>query len=193
MNINFILSNMIFLGIILYIIKNYINKKYLINKNFYKNFKELFKILLITFIIKSLLLELYYIPSESMMPTLIKNDYIFVNKLAYYIKNPFNNKILYTINNPKYNDIIVFKYPKNININYIKRIIALPNDKIIYNEKFKQIYIYKQCNLNILKYCLTKIIKYDNKIKTIFIFNNNKSTKYLFRKHNNIYFKKNIK
>ncbi len=95
-----------------------------------------------------------------MLPTLWIGDLILVNKIKYNIKNPINNKIILNISNPKYGDIIVFQYPYKKNINYIKRIIGLPKDKIIYNEKNKKLKIY-QYNKKINKYNKKNIILYN--------------------------------
>jgi len=67
------------------------------------------------------------------MPTLLVGDFILVQKFTYGIKNPITNNILINVNKPKYGDVIVFKHPKNSNLNYIKRVIGLPGDKITYN------------------------------------------------------------
>lgn len=190
------MKNNIFLFIIimtgiLYIInilKIKIKNNKIINKIF-KIFNNLFPKLIIILILKSFIYEIYYIPSSSMMPTLCIGDLILVNKLSYYIKNPLNNKILINIKKPKYGDIIVFKYPKNKKINYIKRIIGLPNDKIIYDEKFKKIKIYKKCLKNKNKYCLINIIKYhinNDKILLKIKYKKNKIIKIKFLKLNNL-------
>ncbi|QJC31615.1 signal peptidase I [Enterobacteriaceae endosymbiont of Donacia tomentosa] len=132
------------------ILNNFIlNKK--INNLYYKNFSikeknswkeeisSLFPFILLIFLVRSFLYEPFYIPSGSMMPTLLIGDFILVNKFIYGIKNPINNKIIIDNKLPKRGDVVVFQYPKNIKVNFIKRIIGLPGDKIIYNIKNKQI------------------------------------------------------
>ncbi len=166
----------IFILINLLIIKFNIKKKNKKNIYFIK-FKKILITLIFISIIKLFIYESFQIPSASMLPTLLIGDIILVNKIKYNIKNPFNNKNIININKPKYGDIIVFKYPKNKNINYIKRIIGLPNDKIIYNKKNKKIYIYKYNNIK-KKYNKKNIVKYKNillskLIEEIYIINNN--------------------
>ncbi len=140
----------------------FLKKKYLINKiNYFIDFiKEIFWSLIFILIFRSFIYEPFHIPSYSMMPTLIKGDFIFVEKFSYNIKNPFTNNILVYIKNPNYGDIIVFKYPKNKKLYYIKRIIGLPRDKIIYNENKKEITIYKSCIKKNLSCYLKPLIKY---------------------------------
>lgn len=74
----------------------------------------------------------YKIPSGSMIPTLKIGDFIFVNKLSYFLKVPvpFVNYNLAQFNEPKRGDVIVFIYPHDRNLDYIKRIVGLPGDKI---------------------------------------------------------------
>ncbi len=176
---------------IIYIL-NFLNlkiKKFIIINKIIKLCNNLFPKLILILILKLFIYEIYYIPSSSMMPTLCIGDLILVNKLSYNIKNPFNNKILINIKEPKYGDIIVFKYPNNKKINYIKRIIGLPNDKIIYNENSKKIKIYKKCSKRNKQYCLKNIIRYhinDDKILIIFKYKKNKIIKIKFLKFNNL-------
>jgi len=94
---------------------------------------SLFPIFFIIFLIRSFLFEPFKIPSESMMPTLLVGDYILVKKFSYGIRNPITNNILINISHPERGDVVVFKYPKNTSLNYIKRVIGLPGDEITYN------------------------------------------------------------
>lgn len=80
--------------------------------------------------IRWLLLEAYVIPSGSMLPTLLVNDHIFVNKLTYGIRVPFSENWLVKFRDPERGEIIVFKYPVDPNVFFIKRIVGLPGDKI---------------------------------------------------------------
>lgn len=104
--------------------------------------------LLIVFAIRSSVIEAFKIPSGSMIPTLYIGDHIFVNKFAYGIKIPFSDLItdspiyLYKRDLPKRGDIVVFLYPKDESIYFIKRVIGVPGDvvemrnKVIYiNQK----------------------------------------------------------
>ena len=97
--------------------------------------KSIFPILFIVLFIRSFIVEPYRIPSGSMIPTLVVGDFILVNKYQYGVKLPLSNKLLLANKKPKYGDIIVFQYPLDKSINYIKRVIALPGDRIEYIEK----------------------------------------------------------
>lgn len=128
--------------------KNYTlndNKKCKTNCNF-KNIKSLFPILLLVFIIRCFFYEPFYIPSESMMPTLLPGDYIIVKKYFYGIKNPITDNILIKYHNPKRGDIIVLKDPQHSRKNFVKRIIGLPGDKVVYDSINKIITIYSNYN-----------------------------------------------
>src|SRR3954452_8720586 len=104
--------------------------------------------LLLVFMIRSSVVEAFKIPSGSMIPTLLIGDHIFVNKFAYGVKIPFSDLItdhpIYVMKRepPKRGDVIVFLYPKDESIYYIKRVIGVPGDtlemrnKVIYiNQK----------------------------------------------------------
>ncbi|WWO95606.1 MAG: signal peptidase I [Candidatus Dasytiphilus stammeri] len=104
-------------------------------------YSSLFPMLLLVFIIRSFIFEPFQIPSGSMMPTLLIGDYILVEKFSYGLKNPLNNKPIFFTGHPKRGDIVVFQYPKNPHINYIKRIIGLPGDLITYNPREKKLMI----------------------------------------------------
>ncbi len=157
------------------------------NKFIYTWLQSLNNIYLPTIIIllfRWFIYEPFFIPSSSMMPTLLNGDFIIVEKFTYNLHNPFNDNIWIYTNEPQYGDIVVFKYPKNPNIYYIKRIIGLPLDKITYNEITKQITIHKPCLYNTKKYCATNNITYTNiknsKFITEFIQNNNIYTEYIW-------------
>ena len=90
-----------------------------------------FPILLVVFLVRSFAYEPFRIPSASMMPTLLRGDFVLVEKFAYGIRNPFNNEVWFENKDPEYGDIVVFKYPEDISIDYIKRIVGLPGDRII--------------------------------------------------------------
>ena len=77
-----------------------------------------------------LLIEPFVIPSGSMIPTLLIHDHILVNKLAYGIRLPIGNGFLYKWDTPKLADVVVFKYPKNTDVFFVKRLIGLPLDRI---------------------------------------------------------------
>lgn len=102
----------------------------------YENVISLGSALIIVFAIRSSVIEAFKIPSGSMIPTLLVGDHIFVNKFAYGFKFPFTDWfmdepiILVKAEGPKRGDIVVFKYPKDESIYYIKRVIGEPGDTI---------------------------------------------------------------
>jgi len=97
--------------------------------------RSLFPVILAVLVLRSFLVEPFRIPSGSMMPTLLVGDFILVNKFAYGVRLPvLHTKILDT-GEPARGDVMVFRYPKNPSIDYIKRVIGLPGDKISYYNK----------------------------------------------------------
>jgi signal peptidase I len=103
-----------------------------------KIIKETTSISLIIFFVllfRSTFFEPFKIPSGSMIPTLLIGDFILVNKFSYGLKLPFSewaeNPVYLTgPAKPERGDVVVFKYPKNTSLNYIKRVVALPGDRI---------------------------------------------------------------
>ena len=103
---------------------------------FWENLKTVFWAIFLALLIRSFLYEPFRIPSGSMYPTLKVGDYLFVSKFSYGYSRfsfpggfpLFNGRIWYS--EPKRGDVVVFRFPKNTKIDYIKRIIGLPGDKI---------------------------------------------------------------
>ena len=114
-----------------------------VNNSTLRSFREfsssVFPILLVVLLIRSFFIEPYKIPSGSMIPTLMIGDFILVDKNIYGYKLPLTNITLIDNEDPQRGDVVVFKYPENKKINYIKRIVGLPGDRIIY--KNKRLYI----------------------------------------------------
>ncbi|MFZ6844767.1 signal peptidase I [Undibacterium sp. RuTC16W] len=94
-----------------------------------------FPVIALVFFLRSFLYEPFKIPSSSMLPTLFVGDLILVNKFTYGIRLPILNKKVIEINNPQRGDVMVFKYPENPAVDYIKRVVGVPGDKIIYKNK----------------------------------------------------------
>lgn len=102
-------------------------------------FVGLFWVLLVVTVLRSSVIEPYRIPTPSMVPTLMVGDHIFVNKFAYGFKVPWpisdggiieEKKWIVTRSGPERGDVIVFAYPRDVSINFIKRVIGRPGDKI---------------------------------------------------------------
>ena len=98
-----------------------------------------FPVILFVFLLRSFLAEPFRIPSGSMLPTLYAGDFILVNKYEYGLRFPVFNFAITEGSAPKRGDIVVFKYPLDKNVDFIKRVIGLPGDEIRYVDK--QLYI----------------------------------------------------
>jgi len=97
--------------------------------------KSFFPIILIVFTLRSFIIEPFKIPSGSMIPTLLIGDFILVNKYTYGIRLPVINQKVWDMNDPKRGDVLVFRYPEDPSIDYIKRIVGVPGDVITYHNK----------------------------------------------------------
>jgi signal peptidase I len=95
----------------------------------------LFPVILIVFLLRSFLFEPFKIPSGSMIPTLLVGDLILVNKFHYGIRLPVLNTKVIPNNEPKHGDVIVFRYPVDPRIDYIKRVVGLPGDEVTYQNQ----------------------------------------------------------
>jgi signal peptidase I len=96
--------------------------------------KSFFPVLAIVLVLRSFLLEPFQIPSGSMKPTLEVGDFILVNKFAYGIRLPVVDTKVVEVGDPQRGDVMVFRYPSNPSINYIKRVVGLPGDRIAYTQ-----------------------------------------------------------
>ena len=97
--------------------------------------RSFFPVLLLVLVLRSFLMEPFTIPSSSMLPTLRIGDYILVNKFTYGLRLPVIGTKIMPLNDPQTGDVMVFKYPDNPRINYIKRVVGVPGDKIRYENK----------------------------------------------------------
>jgi len=86
-------------------------------------------------IIRVFIIEPYKIPSESMMDTLLVGDHLLVTKFIYGTHIPFTDTVILPVRQPERGDIIVFKYPKNESLDYIKRVIGTPGDEVEIKDK----------------------------------------------------------
>jgi signal peptidase I len=94
-----------------------------------------FPVILIVFLLRSFLVEPFKIPSSSMVPTLLVGDFILVNKFTYGIRLPVANKKIVPLGEPQRGDVMVFRYPEDPSLDYIKRVVGVPGDRIEYRNK----------------------------------------------------------
>jgi len=97
--------------------------------------KSFFPIILVVFLLRSFLVEPFKIPSGSMIPTLLVGDFILVNKFTYGIRLPVINKKIIDVHTPARGEVMVFRYPENPTLDYIKRVVGVPGDRIEYRNK----------------------------------------------------------
>jgi signal peptidase I len=101
--------------------------------------RSFFPVIFIVLLIRSFLFEPFRIPSDSMMPTLLDGDFIFVNKFSYGLRLPVLNTKVIGVGEPQRGDVIVFRLPSDPSTNYIKRLVGLPGDHIVV--KGRQVYV----------------------------------------------------
>ena len=89
-----------------------------------------FPVILIVFLLRSFLVEPFKIPSSSMVPTLLVGDFILVNKFSYGIRLPVANRKVLELGSPGRGDVMVFRYPEDPSLDYIKRVVGLPGDRV---------------------------------------------------------------
>ena len=94
-----------------------------------------FPVLFVVLVLRSFVVEPFRIPSGSMMPTLLIGDFILVNKFTYGIRLPVLGTKLFEIGAPRRGDIVVFKFPQDPSVDYIKRVVGLPGDRVAYYGK----------------------------------------------------------
>jgi signal peptidase I len=105
--------------------------------------RSFFPVIVLVLVIRSFIFEPFRIPSDSMMPTLFDGDFIFVSKYSYGLRLPVTNTLIVPTGTPRRGDVIVFRLPPNPKINYIKRLIGLPGDRIRVDDN-NQLYINDQ-------------------------------------------------
>ncbi|MGQ8365075.1 signal peptidase I [Glaciecola sp. 1036] len=105
--------------------------------------KQMFPIFFGVMVFRSFIYEPFQIPSGSMMPTLLTGDFILVEKFSYGLKDPVTRTEFLETGEVKRGDVVVFKYPVDPNVDFIKRVVGLPGDKILYRNK--QVFITPRC------------------------------------------------
>jgi signal peptidase I len=95
----------------------------------------LFPVIAVVFVLRSFLFEPFKIPSGSMVPTLLVGDLILVNKFTYGIRLPVLNQKIIPLIDPQRGDVVVFRYPPDPRLDYIKRVVGVPGDEIVYAEQ----------------------------------------------------------
>ena len=97
--------------------------------------KSFFPVILAVLVLRSFVVEPFRIPSESMLPTLLKGDFILVSKFAYGLRLPVLNTKIIGNGQPERGDVAVFRYPREPTVAYIKRVVGLPGDVVEYHAK----------------------------------------------------------
>jgi signal peptidase I len=92
--------------------------------------RSFFPVALVVLLLRSFVFEPFRIPSDSMMPTLLDGDFIIVNKYAYGLRLPVLNRKFIAVGEPQRGDVVVFRYPLDTSVNYIKRLVGLPGDRV---------------------------------------------------------------
>jgi signal peptidase I len=92
----------------------------------------LFPVIAVVFLLRSFLFEPFKIPSGSMIPTLLVGDLILVNKYTYGVRLPVINTKIIDVGEPKRGDVMVFRFPKDPSVDYIKRVVGIPGDSVTF-------------------------------------------------------------
>lgn len=97
--------------------------------------RSFFPILLIVLLIRSFVIQPFRVPTGSLEPTVLPGDFIAVNQYAYGLRLPVLHHKIWAVGEPKRGDIVVFRYPPDPSVNYVKRVVGVPGDKISYIDK----------------------------------------------------------
>lgn len=90
---------------------------------------------IIAFLVRGFIVQAFKIPSSSMESTLLIGDHLLVNRLSYVVKVPFTDMVLFRLGNPERGDVIVFRYPVDRSKDFIKRVVAKPDDVVEIRDK----------------------------------------------------------
>ncbi len=97
--------------------------------------RAFFPVIVVVFLIRSFWVEPFKIPSGSMKPTLLVGDFILVNKYTYGIRLPVVNRKVMDVNPIRRGEVVVFRYPADPSVDYIKRVVGTPGDRVTYRGK----------------------------------------------------------
>ncbi|WP_340681135.1 signal peptidase I [Paraglaciecola sp.] len=157
-------------------IRGEITEKLIEPSAFVDNCVQIFPVITFVLILRSFLYEPFQIPSGSMMPTLLVGDFILVNKYNYGLRDPIFRHKFISNGSPERGDVVVFKYPIEPNIDFIKRVIGLPGDSIVYRNKL--LYIKQACQAPRLQCSKFELVKENFKNKGEYSINQQALTRY---------------
>jgi signal peptidase I len=106
------------------------------NKSVFREYFEAICIaVLLALFIRTFVVQAFKIPSGSMLPTLLIGDHLLVNKFIYGVRVPFAGNILISYKKPERGDVVVFRFPKDRSVDYIKRVVGTPGDTVEVRQK----------------------------------------------------------
>ena len=97
--------------------------------------RSFFPVLLLVLVIRSFIVQPYRVPTSSLVPTVLPGDFIAVKQYAYGLRLPVTNTKIIKVGEPKRGQIFLFRYPVDPNLTYVKRVIGVPGDRIVYKDK----------------------------------------------------------
>ncbi len=97
--------------------------------------RSFFPVFLIVLLLRSFVAEPFHIPTGSMIPTILIGDFVLVNKFSYGLRLPITDTKVVPVGEPRRGDVVVFRYPVNPRVDFVKRIIGVPGDHIVYRNK----------------------------------------------------------
>lgn len=122
----------VLLDVLIFSKKGPYNKFWMLVVEYLRSF---FPVFLLVLLIRSFLIQPYKVPTGSLEPTVLPVEFIVVNQYAYGLRLPMLNTKIVNIGEPKRGDIALFRYPKDPSTLFIKRVIGLPGDHIVYHNK----------------------------------------------------------